>query len=203
MKIQTTSGSFGFLLLLPHHFRPKKYPCSISAKIMRFVQNISSKYSILFQEFFKKKFSSKNVKPQKKCSLCNSKFCVRSVTYDVHKSCFKMLGKVVPIAEGDIIFYDKIMWYDTKWRIILYDMIWYSVWYKGIWYLGLCYQCRTSSKPVQEALVVPLDDTISPEKTNSITADDCKRRNAAVLAEMKLDSTLKRSKSDTSESLIG
>ena len=72
-----------------------------------------------------------------------------------------------------------------------------------IWYLGLCSQCRTSSKPVQEALVVPLDGKISPEKTNSTAADDCKRRNAAVLADIKLDSTLKRSKSDTSESMIG
>ena len=76
---------------------------------MRFVQNITSKFSILFQEFFKRKFSTKNLRPLKKCSLCNSKFGVRSVTYDVHKSCFKMLGRVVPVAEGDIIFDNKMI----------------------------------------------------------------------------------------------
>ena len=62
--------------------------------------------------------------------------------------------------------------------------------------------CIASSKPRQETFLASLDAGVSDKINEDTTGEKRKRRHASTVANEKLTTSLKRNKSDTSDSLI-
>lgn len=104
MTIQIICGSCGWHISLEQLFLCKKFQCSLSALLIRFLglYLFLLIWMVHFEDYLSAKCSSHNAKRHKltKCSVCAGKWGLKRVTYELHKKCFQKFQKLVPVAEG-------------------------------------------------------------------------------------------------------